>query len=515
MKQSDKSTESQTLAHAGSVKAAAGYGAKASIADNRPVAAAQLQLAGLVEQSPRIVAQRALLDGVHGSPQMAAQRAQMASIAGDAVQRRSADGEDLLQPKAETAPNRTGMPEQLKAGIESLSGMDMSDVRVHANSDKPAQLNALAYAQGNDIHLAPGQEQHLPHEAWHVVQQRQGRVNATRQMAGVAVNDDKGLEAEADVMGARALAAGGQQADVAQREEKGAHSAASGHVVQRDIAWKDDNHPNKTLDAFATALNTEVQLGATAALTPEDLTGVDGYTALWKTTAQLVMAYRDGNIDEGDVAAAKTAAKFAPARYGYAVEAYANAQKDTLQEALPGDYTFTIQGSRGMTRPDFIVHDDDETEVGWFDITSAGSLGHIDKKTGSGWKNKPYVAEITYPALNADNLTTSGSSIGERVKARNSAKRIREQWDNHVKKLRDHFILLYESYRDKSGLNATKENKREWAKDALNIVFIRHLVKNAMAKDLLRALGETPSQYAFDSGGSKAEGETVLREYLE
>src|SRR6185503_18518282 len=72
-----------------------------------------------------------------------------------------------------------GLPERLRAGIESLSGLDLSDVRVHANSDKPAQLNALAYAQGNDIHLGPGQERSLPHEAWHVVQQRQGRVQPT------------------------------------------------------------------------------------------------------------------------------------------------------------------------------------------------------------------------------------------------------------------------------------------------------------------------------------------------
>jgi hypothetical protein len=103
------------------------------------------------------------------------------------------------------APNRTGMPDGLKSGIESLSGMDMSDVRVHRNSSEPAQLNALAYAQGNDVHLGPGQEQHLPHEAWHVVQQRQGRVAPTLQMAGVPVNDDAGLEQEADVMGAKAL----------------------------------------------------------------------------------------------------------------------------------------------------------------------------------------------------------------------------------------------------------------------------------------------------------------------
>jgi hypothetical protein len=107
--------------------------------------------------------------------------------------------------------NFTGIPNQLKSGVEALSGMDMSDVRVHRNSDKPAQLNALAYAQGNEIHLGPGQEQHLPHEAWHVVQQRQGRVQATMQMAGVGVNDDVRLEEEADVMGEKAqLSRGGK-----------------------------------------------------------------------------------------------------------------------------------------------------------------------------------------------------------------------------------------------------------------------------------------------------------------
>ena len=100
------------------------------------------------------------------------------------------------------------MPDALKSGVESLSGMDMSSVRVHHNSDKPEQLDARAYAQGNDIHLGPGQEEHLPHEAWHVVQQRQGRVQATTQLQGVSINDDTSLESEADVMGARALQSG-------------------------------------------------------------------------------------------------------------------------------------------------------------------------------------------------------------------------------------------------------------------------------------------------------------------
>jgi len=102
--------------------------------------------------------------------------------------------------------NNTGLPDKLKSGIENLSGYSMDDVKVHYNSSKPAQLRAHAYAQGTEIHLAPGQEKHLPHEAWHVVQQKQGRVKPTRQLKSkVNINDDAGLEKESDVMGAKAL----------------------------------------------------------------------------------------------------------------------------------------------------------------------------------------------------------------------------------------------------------------------------------------------------------------------
>lgn len=101
--------------------------------------------------------------------------------------------------------NNTGLPDQLKNGVEQLSGHSMDDVKVHYNSNKPAQLQAHAYAKGSSIHIAPGQERHLPHEAWHVVQQKQGRVKPTRKVNGsVNVNDDKGLENEADVMGSKA-----------------------------------------------------------------------------------------------------------------------------------------------------------------------------------------------------------------------------------------------------------------------------------------------------------------------
>jgi hypothetical protein len=127
----------------------------------------------------------------------------------DLIQKQVPDDEqEPLQGKfipVQKKANTTGLPDNLKSGVENLSGIDVSDVKVHYNSDKPAQLQALAYAQGADIHIGPGQEKHLPHEAWHVVQQKQGRVQPTMQMKeGVAVNDDRGLEHEADSMGEKA-----------------------------------------------------------------------------------------------------------------------------------------------------------------------------------------------------------------------------------------------------------------------------------------------------------------------
>jgi hypothetical protein len=134
----------------------------------------------------------------------------------------------VAQMLSQSAENPTGLPDQLKAGIETLSGLSLDDVRVHLNSPKPAQLEALAYAQGTEIHLGPGQEKHLPHEVWHVVQQAQGRVPPTMRMRGVAVNDDAGLEQEAEAMGARAALA-----PAAQLKLDSAKSFFHPNVVQR------------------------------------------------------------------------------------------------------------------------------------------------------------------------------------------------------------------------------------------------------------------------------------------
>ncbi len=128
-----------------------------------------------------------------------------ASSQSESLQRKANIANNAAQRAEALRPNNTGMPDNLKAGIESLSGFSMDDVRVHYNSSKPATVQALAYTQGTDIHVAHGQEKHLPHEAWHVAQQMAGRVSPTTNINGMPVNDNAALEHEADVMGEKAV----------------------------------------------------------------------------------------------------------------------------------------------------------------------------------------------------------------------------------------------------------------------------------------------------------------------
>jgi len=138
--------------------------------------------------------------------------------------------------------NNTGLPNQLKAGLEQLSGHSMDDVKVHYGSSKPAQLNAHAFAKGTQIHLAPGQAKHLPHEAWHVVQQKQNRVQPTKHVNGQAINDSNALESEADSMGAKALQVGAtvQRKPIASPLPKGVENSSNGvaQLEVYDVEWQ-------------------------------------------------------------------------------------------------------------------------------------------------------------------------------------------------------------------------------------------------------------------------------------
>jgi hypothetical protein len=189
--------------------------------DNRPGAAHRVALQALADRSPRAQRLTAMQAMTADSSRVRAQNQRMQVLFGadgnpsgaPAAQRSAIDMAAAHGPAEQTASsvkrNETGLPDKLKNGVEALSGISMDNVRVHYNSSRPAQLQAHAYAQGSDIHLAPGQERHLPHEAWHVVQQAQSKVKPTMQLKiGVMVNDDQALEHEADAMGARAASLG-------------------------------------------------------------------------------------------------------------------------------------------------------------------------------------------------------------------------------------------------------------------------------------------------------------------
>lgn len=136
------------------------------------------QLAAQLHARPQARALTALADGLAGGSALAP------------VQRR---------------PNRTGIPDALKQGMEAHAGLSLDGVNVNYGSSLPAQFAADAVTQGESVHIAPGQEHHLPHELGHVLQQLQGRVPATGTMDGTPVNTDPTLEADADRMGAQAL----------------------------------------------------------------------------------------------------------------------------------------------------------------------------------------------------------------------------------------------------------------------------------------------------------------------
>lgn len=116
-------------------------------------------------------------------------------------------------PPANNNPNNTPiqrkLPEEVQGHMESSFGTSFADVNIHTDSQEATNVNALAFTQGNNIHFAPGQfkpntsagKELIGHELTHVVQQRAGKVQPTTSVNGKAVNDDTGLEAEADQMG--------------------------------------------------------------------------------------------------------------------------------------------------------------------------------------------------------------------------------------------------------------------------------------------------------------------------
>ncbi len=176
---------------------------------------------------------------------------------------------DLEESQAEMAPEtegklraapiqtkpagQNGLPADLNSKLQGTLNSDFSDVKIHQDAQSATDVGALAYTQGNDVHFAPGQydphsskgQELIGHELTHVVQQRQGRVRPTTQAKGLPVNDDPGLEAEADDRG-RAVVQRKVGVPLGNSGKQGVHLSdlrtgvrqhkVGAHVIQRDGA---------------------------------------------------------------------------------------------------------------------------------------------------------------------------------------------------------------------------------------------------------------------------------------
>lgn len=139
------------------------------------------------------------------------------------------------------------LPPQVRGKMERALGHDFSQVRVHVGPEA-AQVGAIAYARGTDLHFQPGRyDPHsrsgqalLGHELAHVVQQAQGRVSVP-QGKGAPINADPALEAEADRMGERAA-----RGDVAaSAPPAGADAAMVAAPVQRSVIQRNGEKDKK------------------------------------------------------------------------------------------------------------------------------------------------------------------------------------------------------------------------------------------------------------------------------
>ncbi|MFV8756557.1 DUF4157 domain-containing protein [Nannocystaceae bacterium ST9] len=139
------------------------------------------------------------------------------------------------------------LPSDLRGKMERSFASDLSRVRVH-QGDEATRIGARAFARGSELHFAPGHYQpntllgqaRIGHELAHVIQQSSGRAQARRSVAGVGVDDSRGLEAQADLAGARAAL--GRPAGLSGRVDAGAGASP---VVQREV---EGNNLRQVLD---------------------------------------------------------------------------------------------------------------------------------------------------------------------------------------------------------------------------------------------------------------------------
>ncbi|MCP5047243.1 MAG: DUF4157 domain-containing protein, partial [bacterium] len=103
---------------------------------------------------------------IASSPRQAAQAKVLKRLFPEPVQRKEEElkAECTLQKAAREekvsdtgSSSGSGIPESVQTRMEKVLNTGLSDVKVHTNSSKASEVGALAFTQGSDIHVAPGQ----------------------------------------------------------------------------------------------------------------------------------------------------------------------------------------------------------------------------------------------------------------------------------------------------------------------------------------------------------------------
>lgn len=194
---------------------------------------------------------------------------------------------------------------------ESLAGLS-----VHPDSPRARALGAVAFTQGEQIHVAPGHwaphsaagRELIGHEVAHVLQQRSGRVAANAQVAGHALNDDAALEAEADALAPQAWAAfAAWPGYAAVVRPAGPAGAARGVVQRRSSPPPQTCAPPAAMDCTPgldepPRINREFRFGRdSAALAATDIPFLDSVAAAWHRNGGVALLRIDGYASaEGD-----------------------------------------------------------------------------------------------------------------------------------------------------------------------------------------------------------------------
>ena len=141
----DKSSENKSQALANSLpKLKSNNKSAFQFGNNRPETVAQRKLQEAFNTNARVKQLKAYQEMANNSSQVK-QATQLQAMANNC----SAPHQNPIQKKE----NNTGLSDNLKSEIENPSGYSKDDVKVHYNSDTPAQLLAHAYAQKTDAKI--------------------------------------------------------------------------------------------------------------------------------------------------------------------------------------------------------------------------------------------------------------------------------------------------------------------------------------------------------------------------